>query len=111
MPAFDDAVVAAVLHHMNDDHAEDSLVIVHAYADADAEAAEMTGLDAEGGEWHYTVGDERRSARVPWPGGAISERPQIRREVVLLYRAACRELGIEPRAEQERPADSGHGGH
>jgi hypothetical protein len=34
---------------------------------------------------------------VPWPGGSITERPQVRREIVALYDAACERLGIEPR--------------
>jgi len=35
--------------------------------------------------------------RVPWPGGPISERPEVRREIVALYDAACARLGVEPR--------------
>ena len=34
---------------------------------------------------------------VPWLGGPISERPEVRREIVALYDEACRRLGIEPR--------------
>lgn len=97
MPTFSDDVVAAVLHHMNDDHTDDSLLIVRAFGAQDAEAARMVGLDAESGLWEYTADGETRELRVPWPGGAISERPQIRRQVVELYRAACERLGVEPR--------------
>jgi hypothetical protein len=35
--------------------------------------------------------------RVAWPGAPISERPEVRREVVALYDAACAELGVDPR--------------
>ncbi len=104
MAEFPEAIVEAVLHHMNIDHAEDSLIIVRAFVDANAETATMIGLDSEGGQWRYTAGAEERVASVGWPSGEISERPQIRREVVLLYRAACSALGIEPRAEEAPPA-------
>ena len=35
--------------------------------------------------------------RVPWPGGPITERREVRREIVALYDEACRRLGVEPR--------------
>lgn len=97
MPTFSDDIVAAVLHHMNDDHTDDSLLIVRAFGAPDAETARMVGLDADSGHWEYTAGTETGELRVPWPGGPISERPQIRRQVVELYRAACERLGVEPR--------------
>lgn len=97
MPTFSDDIVAAVLHHMNDDHTDDSLLIVRAFGAPDAETARMVGLDTDSGHWEYTVGGETGELRVPWPGGPISERPQIRRQVVELYRAACERLGVEPR--------------
>lgn len=97
MPTFSDEIVTAVLRHMNDDHTDDSLLIARAFGDRDADSAHMVGLDSETGHWEYTVGGEARELRVPWPAGAITERPQIRREVVSLYEAACARLGIEPR--------------
>ncbi|MDR2280192.1 MAG: DUF2470 domain-containing protein, partial [Gordonia sp. (in: high G+C Gram-positive bacteria)] len=36
---FDDAVIAAVLRHMNDDHTADNLLIARAFGDADAAEA------------------------------------------------------------------------
>ena len=49
---FDDEVVAAVLRHMNEDHAEDSVLICRAFGGRpDATSATMTGLDATGGEF------------------------------------------------------------
>lgn len=97
MPTFSDDIVAAVLRHMNDDHTDDSLLIVRAFGAADAESARMVGLDGESGHWEYTVGDETHQLTVPWPAGAITERPEIRHEVVALYDAACARLGVEPR--------------
>ena len=96
MPTFSDDVVAAVLHHMNDDHTDDSLLIVRAFADPDATTATMTTLDGAGGTWEYEVAGQTRTATVPW-SKEISERPEIRREVVVLYNATCKQLGIDPR--------------
>ena len=35
--------------------------------------------------------------RVPWPGGPITERAEVRREIVSPYDESCRRLGIPPR--------------
>ena len=35
--------------------------------------------------------------RVPWPGGEITERREVRREIVALYDEACARLGVTPR--------------
>lgn len=95
-PAFPPEIVAAVLAHMNSDHNDDNLLIARAFADPDAASATMTTLDHEGGTWLYTAGGERHELTVPW-SRRISERPEIRREIVVLYDAACAKLGIEPR--------------
>lgn len=100
MPTFSADVVAAVLHHMNDDHVDDNLLIVRAFGPTGAEkasSARMTGLDEQGGDWSYVVGEVEHATRIPWPAGEIAERAQIRREVVALYDAACARLGVEPR--------------
>ena len=96
MPTFSPDVVAAVLHHMNDDHVDDSLLIARAFGSSDADTATMTGLDENGGTFSYTAGGEQHAVTVPWTA-PISERPEIRREVVVLYERACAVLGIEPR--------------
>jgi hypothetical protein len=44
--------------------------------------------------------------RVPWPGGQISERRDVRREIVALYDEACARLGIT-RARTDDPGPSG----
>lgn len=98
---FDDAALQGVLRHMNADHTGDNLLIARAFGAPDASSAEMTGLDGVGGDWTVTRADGRTSAlRVPWPGGAISERHEVRREIVALYDAACARLGIAPRPHE-----------
>lgn len=96
MPTFPIETVTAVLAHMNGDHNDDNLLIARAFGDPGAEAAVMTGLDEHGGDWGYTVSGETRTARVPWTS-EISERAEIRREVVVAYDRACAILGIAPR--------------
>ena len=96
MPTFSPEIVAAVLHHMNDDHNDDSLLIARAFGAPDATAATMTSLDESGGTWSVTEGEAQRDLTVPW-STTISERAEIRREVVVLYDAACERLGITPR--------------
>ncbi|MFF0818425.1 DUF2470 domain-containing protein [Rhodococcus sp. NPDC003318] len=95
MSSFDAAVIAAVTGHMNGDHAADNLAIVRAFAEPDATAARMTGLDTASGEWVATVDGAERVVRVPWLG-TVSDRMSIRTEVVALYHAACERLGVEP---------------
>ena len=98
--SFDDDTLAGVLGHMNSDHSDDNLLIVRAFGpEADVVGARMTGFDGDGGGWHATraAGGEFE-VRVPWPGGPITERAEVRREVVAMYDAACARLGIEPRA-------------
>ncbi|MET0828397.1 MAG: DUF2470 domain-containing protein [Microbacterium sp.] len=96
---FDDTVLAAVLAHMNGDHDDDNLLIAQAFCpEQDVIAATMVGFDGEGGDWRAQLaGGEEIVVRVPWPGGSISERPEVRREIVALYDESCRRLGVEPR--------------
>ncbi len=93
---FEPAVVDAVLAHMNDDHTDDSLLISRAFGLPDAEAATMTGLDGDAGVFTAVVGGVPTELRVPW-STSITERAEIRREVVVLYDRACEALGLEPR--------------
>ncbi len=98
---FDEAARAGVLGHMNGDHPDDNLLIVRAFGPADAVSAAMTGFDGDGGEWAATgAGGDTTAVRVPWPGGAITERREVRREIVALYDAACARLGIPPRPHE-----------
>ena len=84
---------------MNDDHADDNLLIARAFArDADPLAASMTDFDGDGGDWVAELASGAPLAlRIPWRSGPITERPEVRGAVVELYDEACRRLGIEPR--------------
>jgi hypothetical protein len=81
---------------MNDDHVDDNLLIARAFGSVDATSATMTTLDDLGGTWVYEATDGTHSLVVPW-SAPISERAEIRREVVVLYDAACARLGIAAR--------------
>jgi len=95
--SFSPDVVDAVLSHMNDDHRDDNALIVRAFAGREPERATMSDLDSRGGTWRYVFDGEEHELHVPWPAGEIRERPEIRREIVALYDAACAQLGVEPR--------------
>jgi hypothetical protein len=96
---FDDATVTGVLAHMNSDHTDDNVLIARAFGpDAGAADATMVSFDGEAGDWSVVGADGVAFAlRVPWPGGAITLRPEVRREIVALYDAACAQLGVEAR--------------
>ncbi|MBL3685635.1 DUF2470 domain-containing protein [Leucobacter zeae] len=105
-------MVAGVTKHMNDDHTADNLLIAKAFGYPSASASRMVGVSVDGGAWAVTDPEGEHELSVAWPGGTISERPEIRREVVALYRVACERLGIEPRPESEPAAQRAHGaGH
>lgn len=84
---FPDDVVQAVLRHMNDDHRDDSLVIVRANGAPAATQATMTDLDTAAGTWRVVEPDGERDLVVAWLGPVV-ERADLRREVVALYTAA-----------------------
>lgn len=105
---FDDAVITAVTSHMNDDHIEDSMIVAKAFGYPEATASKMVGLDAHAGVWHVTDAAGEHELRVEWPGGEITERPQVRRQVVEIYKAACKKLGVSAR-EEHAPEASPHG--
>jgi Protein of unknown function (DUF2470) len=96
---FDEAVQMAVLGHMNVDHADDNLLIVRAFGqEADVVDAGMLSFDGAGGQWRAVGSDGAEFiVDVSWPGGAITERAEVRREIVALYDESCRRLGVEPR--------------
>ncbi len=119
MTIFTDDVVSAVTGHMNGDHTDDNLLIARAFGYPDATVSLMTGVTGQGGVWAVTDSSGQHELAVAWPGGEISERPDIRRQVVELYKLACAELGVSPR-EEHVPAgehahgsegDHAHGGH
>jgi len=117
---FDPTIVTAVLHHMNDDHVDDNVLIARAFGNPAAHQARMTHVDGHAGYWSYSSaalleaddadarGDETHGAdapvaehtvRVEW-STPITERPEIRREIVTLYDRACIELGLTPRPHE-----------
>ncbi|TQL43946.1 heme oxygenase [Leucobacter komagatae] len=107
---FDAAVISAVTSHMNDDHVADSLLIAKAFGFPEATASMMVGLDEHAGMWRVTDAAGEHDLRVEWPTSPITERPQVRRQVVELYKAACAKLGV-PAREEHQPAEGGHGAH
>lgn len=96
MTTFTPDIVNAVISHMNGDHPDDNLLIARAFGNPAATSATMIGLDHNGGEWTITTDGESEHLTVPW-SGPITERAEIRREVVVLYDRACEILGVTPR--------------
>ncbi|MBB5996771.1 DUF2470 domain-containing protein [Streptomonospora salina] len=95
-PPFTAEAVSAITAHMNDDHAYETLVICRALGGVpDASAARMTGVDSGGGDYAALVGGAETAVRIPWSHD-LTERSQVRREVVRMYREACDRLGLPP---------------
>ena len=94
---FEAEVVAQIARHMNDDHAEDNVLIVRGLAGMDgATAARMSGMDADGMEFAAAVNGVEVPVRIPF-SEHLTERQQVRAETVRMYREACAALGVEPR--------------
>ena len=90
---FPEEVVDAVVAHMNDDHADDTVVIVRAFGGlATVDAAEVTDVDATGLEVAARVDGGSRTVRIAF-AAPVTDRAGLREEVTLLYHAACDELG------------------
>jgi len=88
-------IVSAVLAHMNSDHNGDNLLIVRAFAESAAISAAMVALDDEGGTWQYSdAHGVEHHVSVPW-STTITERVEIRREIVRLHDQASKKLGID----------------
>ncbi len=93
---FTPEVVAQIARHMNDDHAEDNVLIVRGLGGVgSATAARMSGLDADGMEFAAAVDDVEVPVRIPF-AERLTERRQVRAEAVRMYREACAALGVEP---------------
>jgi putative heme iron utilization protein len=98
---FSPEVVEAVRRHMDEDHRDDSLLIVRSLGGVpEATSATMSGLDEAGALFVAGTAEGERTVRVPW-SAPIAERAQIRAEVVRMYHEACEALGVEPRAAGE----------
>lgn len=86
-------VVAAVLAHMNDDHAEDSLLICRTLGDRpDATSAVMAGFDAEAATFDVSVPDGVVVVRLAWDR-PVRDRSDVRVAVVAMFRAAQEQAG------------------
>lgn len=91
---FGEDVIAAITRHMNHDHAADTLVICRGEGGhPEATAARMTGFDGDGGDFVVTVDGEESPLRIPWER-PLRERPEVRPEIVRLYRASVEKLGL-----------------
>ncbi|MFC5945559.1 DUF2470 domain-containing protein [Micromonospora harpali] len=97
---FDADTVRAVCRHMNADHADDSLLICRTLGGCpDATRARATGLDADGMDFAVAVAGIEVPVRIPF-ARRISERAEIRQEVVRMYEQACDALGVPPRSAE-----------
>ncbi|WP_433062363.1 DUF2470 domain-containing protein [Dactylosporangium sp. CS-033363] len=95
---FTEDVIAAVSRHMNEDHEDDSLLIVRALGGRpDAIGATMTGMDGSGIDFTATVNGQQIPVRVPF-SRPLTERAEVRPEVVRMYREACAALGLPARS-------------
>jgi hypothetical protein len=109
---FGPQVVAAIMRHMNDDHADDSVLICRSLGgQPDTVTARMSGMSPAGIEFVADVDEAREVGPrevgprevivvVPW-SEPITERGQVRLEVVRMYHEACVALGVEARAAAE----------
>jgi len=93
---FTPEVVAQIARHMNDDHAEDNVLIVRGLGGiGTASAARMSGLDSDGMDFEATVDGIAVPVRIPF-SERLTERRQVRGEAVRMYQQACAALGIAP---------------
>ncbi|MDA1360643.1 biliverdin-producing heme oxygenase [Glycomyces luteolus] len=82
---FEPKVIAAICHHMNTDHAADTLVICQgAGGRRGAESARMTGFDGEGADFAAVVDGTEVPIRIAW-AAPLSERAEVRPEIVRLF--------------------------
>ena len=93
---FTPEVVAQIARHMNDDHADDNVLIVRGLGGiGTASAARMSGLDSDGMDFEATVNGIAVPVRIPF-SERLTERRQVRGEAVRMYQAACAALGVTP---------------
>ncbi len=93
---FSPEVVAAIARHMNDDHADDNVTICRGLGDQPGTtAATMTGMGPDGITFAATVDgiDAPVDVVIPW-AEPITERAQVRLEVVRMHREASDALGL-----------------
>ncbi|MBT1018622.1 biliverdin-producing heme oxygenase [Canibacter sp. lx-72] len=95
---------------MNDDHQKDSLIIAKANGFPAATTAKMTDIDGSAGVWQVTDSAGTHELRIPWAGGEITERPQIREEIVKISTAAQQRFGITPAEKAQGSGSHEHDG-
>ena len=89
-------VVAQIARHMNDDHADDNVLIVRGLGGiGTASAARMSWLDEDGMDFEATVDGIAVPVRISF-SERLTERRQVRVEAVRMYQEACAALGIPP---------------
>jgi putative heme iron utilization protein len=99
--SFSPEIVAAVMRHMNDDHADDCAIICRALGGPpDTTSAVMSGMDSAAAYFDATVGDSVVPVRVPFSQTLI-ERAQVRVEITQLYYTACERLGLPARTSEQ----------
>lgn len=96
---FTSDVIAAIMRHMNGDHADDCRVICQGLGGQPrATDAAMSGMDADGMDFLATVDGAPVPVRIPFTE-RLTERRQVRVQAARMYREACAVLGIAPRAD------------
>lgn len=94
-------VVSAVCAHMNDDHPDDCLLIVRGLGGvSSATAARMSSIDDLAAHFEATTPDGPSPVSISFPA-PVTERAQLRVEIVRMYHEACAALGIEPRPAEK----------
>lgn len=92
---FSPQAVEAIARHMNDDHAADNVVICRGIGSTpDATAASVTGLSPAGIEFSAVVDGATVPVLVAW-SEPVTERAQVRAEVVRMFAEASAALGLE----------------
>jgi len=79
---------------MNEDHPDDCVTMVRGLGGVDASSATMTDLDELGADFEVVTGEGTSVVRLPW-SRRLTERAEVRTEVVAMHERACRELGIQ----------------
>lgn len=99
---FPPEVVEALLRHMNDDHAADSLLICQQLGEQpDATAARMTGI--EGAAVRFSAAVDGDEVEVRLETAPLTERVVIRNEIVRLFQEACARAAIDPLTRNANP--------
>jgi hypothetical protein len=101
MNQFDDAAVAAIVKDMNTGHPDDPLLICRTLGrQPSARIARMVGFNETRALFSARIDGGDVDVWVPW-SGPITERSQVRGEIVAMYRAACAQARIKPRDERQ----------